>query len=189
MTFDAAFTRFPTLTTKRLRLRQIELNDAKDLFATFSDKEVMRFYGQEPHRSLNETRQWIEYAQTNYRLRETMRWGITLKDEDKVIGSCSFHYFDREHRRAETGYELNRAFWRQGLMTEAMAAALTYGFTKLDLHRVEAIINIANEPSKGLLLKLGFIYEGNLRQRRVFRGRFEDEHYFGLLQDEWLGLV
>ena len=45
------------------------------------------------------------------------------------------------------------------------------------------------ERSKGLLLKLGFVYEGNLRQRFVFQGRFEDEHYFGLLKDEWHGSV
>ena len=49
----------------------------------------------------------------------------------------------------------------------------------------KAIIDMANEQSKGLLLKLGFTYEGNLRQRYFFRGRFEDEHYFGLLKDEW----
>ena len=28
-------------------------------------------------------------------------------------------------------------------------------------------------------------FEGNLRQRYSFRDRFEDEHYFGLLKDEW----
>jgi ribosomal-protein-alanine N-acetyltransferase len=70
-------------------------------------------------------------------------------------------------------------------MTETMSAILAYGFTELGLHRVEAIIDIANERSKGLLLKLGFTYEGNLRQRYYFRDRFEDEHYFGLLKDEW----
>ena len=70
-------------------------------------------------------------------------------------------------------------------MTEAMSSVLTYGFAELGLHRVEAIIDIANERSKGLLLKLGFTYEGNLRQRYFFRDHFEDEHYFGLLKDEW----
>jgi len=53
------------------------------------------------------------------------------------------------------------------------------------LHRVEAIIDIVNERSKGLLLKPGFTYEGNLRQRYPFHDRFEDEHYFGLLKGEW----
>jgi len=57
------------------------------------------------------------------------------------------------------------------------------------LHHVEAIIDIVNEQSKGLLLKPGFTYEGILRQRYPFRDRFEDEHYFGLLRDEWHGSV
>src|SRR5216684_718860 len=126
MTIDAAFTGFPSLTTNRLFLRQIQPTDTEDLFATFSDEEAMQFY---------------------------------------------------EHERA---------FWGRGVMTEAMSAILTYGFDFLGLHRVEAIIDIANERSKGLLLKLGFTYEGNLRQRYFFRDRFEDEHYFGLLKDEWL---
>ena len=189
MTIDTAFTRFPSLTTNRLHLRQIQPEDAEAIFATFSDEEAMQFYGHEPHRSLDETRRSIEQTQTRYVRRETIRWGITLKDEDSVIGSCSFHHFDAGFHRAETGYELNRAFWSQGLMTEALSAILTYGFTELGLHRVEAIIDMANEPSKKLLLKLGFTYEGNLRQRYIFRDRFEDEHYFGLLQDEWLRSV
>jgi [ribosomal protein S5]-alanine N-acetyltransferase len=70
-------------------------------------------------------------------------------------------------------------------MTEAVSAILTYGFDCLGLHRMEAIIDIANERSKGLLLKLGFSYEGNLRQRYFFRDQFEDEHYFGPLRNEW----
>ena len=49
--------------------------------------------------------------------------------------------------RSETGYELHRAFWGQGIMAEAMSAILTYGFAELGLHRVEANIDSANERS------------------------------------------
>ena len=189
MTIDGAFTDFPSLLTNRLRLRQIHPQDAEALFMTFTDEETMQFYGHEPHQSLEETRQWIARTQARYARREAIRWGITLQDEDRVIGSCSFHHFDSGFHRAETGYELNRAWWGQGIMTEALSAVLTYGFTELGLHRVEAIIDIENEPSKNLLLKLGFRYEGTLRQRYAFRDQFEDEHYFGLLKDEWRGAI
>jgi len=53
------------------------------------------------------------------------------------------------------------------------------------LHRIEAVTDDINERSKGLLRKLGFTHEGTLRLRFYFRGRFWDEHYFGLLKDEW----
>lgn len=189
MSIESAFSHFPTLTTQRLLLRQIQPQDAEALFATLSDEETMRFYGHEPHHSLDETNLLIQQIQARYKQRVGIRWGITLKGEDRVIGSCSFHHFGPGFSRVETGYELNRAFWGQGIMSEAMSAVLTYGFTELPLHRIEAIIDIMNERSKNLLLKLGFTYEGNLRQRYAFRDHFEDEHYFGLLKDEWRSSV
>lgn len=185
MTIDAAFTEFPVLRTERLYLRRIEPGDAEAWFPIHSDPEVTEFYGHEPHRTLADTHELIEQVQARYARREAIRWGITLQGEDRLIGSCSFHHFGPGFHRAETGYELERASWGKGIMTEAMKAILSYGFAELGLHRVEAIIDIANELSKGLLLRLGFAYEGNLRQRYVFSGRFEDEHYFGLLKDEW----
>jgi ribosomal-protein-alanine N-acetyltransferase len=43
----------------------------------------------------------------------------------------------------------------------------------------------SNEPSQHVLRKLGFKHEGTLRQRHLFRGRYEDQLYFGLLAKEW----
>jgi ribosomal-protein-alanine N-acetyltransferase len=186
MTIETAFTHFPSLATNRLQLRHIQPSYAEALFALYSDEETMQFYG-EPHRSLDDTLQALAHTQARFVQHEEIRWGITLKGEDQVIGSCGFHHFDTDFHRAETGYILNRAFWGQGMMIEAMSSILTYGFAALGLHRVEAIIDRANERSKSLLLKLGFTYEGNLRQRYAFQGRFEDQHYFGLLTDEWHG--
>lgn len=185
MTIDAAFTYFPTLSTNRLLLRQIVPGDAEELFAIRSDEETMRFFGHEPYESLDETKDLIRQVEELYVKKEAIRWGITFQGEDRLIGACTFFRFDEGFHRAETGCELNRTFWGKGIMTEAMAAVLNFGFNELGLHRVEAIIDIANERSKGLLLKLGFTYEGNLRQRFPFRGHFEDEHFFGLLKDEW----
>lgn len=189
MSLDAAFTHFPSLVTNSLYLRQIQPADAEALFAIRSDRAVMDFYGEEAHQSLEETRVLIQQLQDSYDRREALLWGIVRKGEDTVIGSCTFFSFGPGLHYAETGYELNRAYWRQGIMAEAMPAILTYGFVELGLHRVEAAVDPSNTPSKGLLLKLGFTYEGNLRQRFFFRGQFLDAHYFGLLKDEWLKSV
>ncbi|GAC1430333.1 MAG: GNAT family protein [Ktedonobacteraceae bacterium] len=186
MSIDVAFTQFPTLATNRLHLRQLRLTDAEALFAMRSDPEGMEFFGQEPQQSIEETHTLIQRLQTFYDQREALFWCITLKGEDTVIGSCTFFSFGPHFHYAETGYELHRAYWRQGITTEAMSAVLTYGFTELGLHRIEADVAPENIRSKNLLLKLGFTFEGNLRQRYYFRGQFEDEYYFGLLKDEWL---
>ncbi len=94
MTIDAAFTDFPSLATNRLFLRHIQPGDAENLYAIFSDKEAMQFYGHAPHRSVDETHALIEQIQVRYGRREAIRWGVTLKGEDRVLGSCGFHHFD-----------------------------------------------------------------------------------------------
>ena len=189
MNLDPAFDSFPRLETPRLILRQIQLADAEALFATFSDEAVMEFYGDLPHRTVEDSHELVRRQHEWYARREGIRWGITRKGEDVVIGSCGLFKFDEEARRAETGYELGRAYWRQGIMSEALGALLTFAFASLWLHRIEAVVDDANERSKGLLRSLGFVHEGTLRQRFFFRGRFWDEHYFGLLHDEWRRLT
>ena len=184
---DAIFTTFPRIETPRLTLRRIEQRDAEALFPVFSDEQVMEYYGNPVHRALADTQEQIRMLDHWYARREGIRWGIARKDDpdETLIGSCGFFLFDEAFQRAETGYELRRDCWRQGIMREALSAALTFAFTTMGLHRVEAVVDDGNDASQGLLRALGFTHEGRLRQRFFFRDRFWDEHYFGLLADEW----
>ncbi|HET8912757.1 MAG TPA: GNAT family protein [Ktedonobacteraceae bacterium] len=186
MTIDAAFTQFPCLTTERLVLRRLQIEDAPALFSIYSDEESMRYFGNNPQQSLSDTEALIRRLQALYASRRSIRWGVAFKDSDTLIGTCSLHHFDEGYHCVQTGYDLNRTHWGKGIMTEAMLTVLNFGFTDLGVHRIEAIIDIENERSRKLLLRLGFTYEGNLRQRYFERGIFEDEYYFGLLEDEWL---
>lgn len=179
------FLPFPILHTPRLRLRPIGQHDADTLHAILADEETMRYYGSPPHRTLAETDALIATIAARIARRELLRWGLTRRDDDRLLGSCSLHAFDLGRHRAETGYALHRDAWGQGLMAEALTAILGYAFGPLRLHRVEAIIDDANGRSKGLLLKLGFVYEGALRERYPRGNGFVDEHYYGLLAREW----
>lgn len=185
MRLGPAFDSFPRLETPRLILRQIQPGDAEAIYATFSDEVVMEFYGELPHRSVDDSRELIRRQQEWYARREGIRWGITRKGEDGMVGSCGLFKFDEEASRAELGYELGRAYWHQGIMSEALDAMLTFAFKALEVHRIEAVVDDDNVRSKGLLRSLGFTHEGTLRERFYFRDRFWDEHYFGLLSDEW----
>lgn len=184
---DTIFASVPVIETPRLRLRDIREGDAEAVFATFSDPQTLEFYDVLPHHSVEESRELIREITGWYARREGIRWGITLRGSDEVIGSCGLFKFDEGFHRAETGYELRRAYWRQGIMSEALHGALTFGFTEMGLHRIEAVTDGANVRSTGLLRSLGFTPEGVLRERFAWQGRFIDEHYFGLLRDEWHG--
>ena len=156
MSLDAAFAAFPELETPRLRLREPRPEDAAALFAVFSDEEVVRYYGVLPHQSVADSAELIRRLGEWYAAQQAIRWAITRNGEDVFLGSCGFHRFDRESRRAELGYEVGRAHWRQGIASEAVGALLVFGFDRMGLHRIEATVDGDNEPSKRLLLKLGF---------------------------------
>ncbi|MCC6612806.1 MAG: GNAT family N-acetyltransferase [Anaerolineae bacterium] len=189
MTIDAAFTQFPVLSTRRLHLRAIQPTDEAALFAIKSNPAVTHPYGRTPHASLEDTRAWMQRIHGNFERREGLVWAITFQGDETVIGTVLLWNFDEAYQCGEIGYELDPAYWRQGIMAEVVPVILRYGFTALDLHRIEAVTSAENVPSGGLLRKLGFALEGTLRQRQFFAGRYEDQLYFGLLKDEWLKAI
>lgn len=185
MTLEEIFAKLPCLGTDRLRIRQMRTTDAPALFAIKSDLEVTKHYGQEPHRSLDQTREWVQKRIADYERREVIFWVLALRDDDTAIGSVCFWNFDPTLSCAEIGYELHPTYWRSGIMSEALSAIITFGFKQLALHRIEANPLAINQASSELLLKLGFKHEGTLRERVFFRGHFIDQLYFGLLEEEW----
>jgi ribosomal-protein-alanine N-acetyltransferase len=187
MTLDEAFTRLATLTSGRLCIRQMQIDDTEAVFAFKSDPEVTRQYGQEPHRTKDETGAWLQRRVSDYEDRDAIFWVITLKDDDAAIGECCFWNFDPGFHCAEIGYELDSKYWHRGLMTEALSEVLAYGFAEMGLHRIEANPLKINVGSRKLLLRLGFKEEGILRERHFFENRFEDQFYYGLLSTEWAG--
>jgi len=185
LTLDEAFAKVPTFTTGRLVLRPMEPGDAEAIFEIKGDPGVTECYAAEPHATRDQTRKWVEDRLDGYRERKSIWWMYTLKEQSRVIGSCCYWHIDEESRCAEIGYELNRAYWHQGISSEALVPILEYGFDGMGLNRIEACPFAENASSNRLLQNLGFKLEGTLRQRVWFRGRFLDQHYYGLLKGEF----
>ena len=115
---------------------------------------------------------------------EALFWCITLKGEDTVIGSCTFWNFDPDFHTAEIGYELHRAFWQQGIMTEAVACALSYGFRKLGCTASRRSSWRRIWHPSGCYASSASCTRATLRQRSYFRGEYQDQLYFGILSDD-----
>lgn len=175
---------FPQLETKRLALREMQPDDAEALFRVLSDEEVMRYYDGVPFTTLEESFQSIERHRRRFEQQEAIRWGITLKGENIVIGNCGFAW-DMQHRSAALVYVLSRSYWRQGIMTEALQALLAFVFDTKNVHRVEAEVVVNNVASVHTLQKFGFHEEGILRERFFVNEHFHDEKIFSLLKNEY----
>lgn len=175
---------FPQLETERLLLREMKPEDAEALYRVLSDEEVMRYYDSLPFTNIAESYQTIERHRQRFEQEEAIRWGITLKGENIVIGNCGF-FWEMRNYLAELAYVLARAYWRQGIMTEALQALLQFGFATKNLHRIEAEVVVDNIASARTLQKLGFREEGILRERLFVNEHFYDMKIFALLRSEY----
>ena len=107
------------------------------------------------------------------------------KKSEQIIGRCGLHNWNEEHRRAEIGYVMNdEEFKRKGLMSEAVAAILEFGFTQLNLNRIDAMVGAGNTASLRIIEKSGFVKEGVLRQHVLLAGKFEDSILYSKLLSE-----
>lgn len=172
----------PALHTPRLRLRALSMADAPAIFAYSQDPEVASHVLWETHASIEDSRAFLSVVESRYDGGLAMDWGIEL--EGRVVGTIGF--FDRrdDHRRAELGYALGRAFWGRGLMVEACAAVVDHGFDTLGFHRVVASTRAENVASQRVLEKAGFRREGLRREHLHVKGRWWDIVVFGRLAHE-----
>lgn len=177
---------FPKIETERFVLRAIEISDAEEIFHYFSKDEVTKYYDLDTFVEVNEAIRLIENWQTRFINDEGIRWGIATKEDNKIIGSCGFHNWEKEHFKAEVGFEVTPEYWREGVMTEVLRYILPYGFEKIGLYRIEALYDPDNTASKKTLEKAGFTYEGTLRKSAFEKGRFCDAAICSILKEEYI---
>lgn len=182
------FREFPQLYTQRLILRQINAVDRAAIFRIYSDEEVTRYNAIAQLNHISDAETLIDGFQEQYRTRTAIWWGVTLKDKGTVIGTCGFHNWTRAGlyaHSANIGYGMARVYWRHGYTTEALRALLTFGFSTMQLNRIQADLMTDNLPSMRLLEKLGFQVEGVMRERGFWKDEFHDLHHFALLKRDW----
>jgi ribosomal-protein-alanine N-acetyltransferase len=170
--------------TDRLFLKEITPDIIYKLFTFYNDEEIMQFLGLESENELEMERMKFEGGRTTYRT-SFKNFLLIDKATNRVIGGLGFHNWYPQHFRSEIGYHLNESHRNKGLMTEALKTAIEFGFSGMDLNRIEAFTSTKNIASQKLLSKLGFKQEGMLRQHYFFENRLEDDYCYALLKQEY----
>jgi len=183
---DTPVERFPSLTTSRLTLREIVPTDAASLLAIHGDREAMRWFGNDPITSLPEAEQLVKtFAYWRKPPVLGTRWAIERDQDHRFIGTCGLFRWNRNWKSCTLGYELARDTWGGGLMTEALQAALAWGFESMALNRIEAQVHPENAASLKLLERFGFVKEGLQRQAGFWGGEHRDLLQLSLLRHEY----
>jgi len=153
------FTPFPEIKSERLFLRKIEISDSDVILFLRSNETVTKFIERPENRKTKNIADAIkfikelnEYLETN----KSIAWGITIKNNPKIIGTICLWNFSKDKKTAEVGYDLDPKFQRKGIMNETMKMIIDFGFKELKLDKIEAFTHHKNENSKKLLEKNRF---------------------------------
>lgn len=176
----------PKVETDRLILRQRVTADVPDMLSYVSLESVAYPAGLKPIQTLEEEYDYFEnkYYQNLEKNQLPSGYGIALKGENRIIGSCDFNH-RHEDDVFEIGYILHPDYWGQGYMVEAVSALIEVGFNLLDLHKIELRCYDYNQQSRRIAEKLHFTLEGTIRDRKDVQGNRCAELVYGLFKSEW----
>ncbi|WP_339836822.1 GNAT family N-acetyltransferase [uncultured Flavobacterium sp.] len=153
------FIPFPKIESKNLILRRVLESDCKIILYPRSDEEINKFIDRPEHRktkTIEEAKKFILQINENLETNKSITWGITLKNEPKIIGTICLWNFSEDNKTAEVGYDLEPKFQGKGIMSESLQSVLEYGFKNLNLDIIEAYTHQKNENSKALLERNNF---------------------------------
>lgn len=165
---------FPTLESKRLILRSYEEHDADSLFAIYSDPRITRFNDYDPITTGEEAVEKVGRNHTQFEEQLQIRWGIELKEQKRLVGTCGLCNFKNRSNKCTIGYDLLYAEWNKGIMTETIRMITAYAFSQMEIHRIEGYVSPENHASIKVLEKCGFQKEGLLRDVDFFKGTYQD---------------
>ena len=92
----------PVLTTDRLTLRAVTMDDAEAMFEYSSNDNVSRYVLWETHQTLEDAKAFIEMAIETYEMRDFYHWGIEYNGQ--LIGTIDYVGLNEYSGMGEIGY-------------------------------------------------------------------------------------
>ena len=148
------------LETKRLLLRHLIAEDLDDLFRLYSDSEIRKYFP-EGVLTLAGAREELEWHMDDYVQHPQLGlWATIHKEGGKFIGRCGLLPWEIDGKpEIEIAYLIDKAYWNQGLATEAAQGLLQNGFEKLKLSRMICMMHPDNTASQRVAEKIGMTLE------------------------------
>lgn len=147
--------------TERLVLRRFVLEDADKMYQNWAgDSEVTKYLTWPTHGSVEVTKRLLSEWISSYSDEKQYQWCIAKKENDEPIGSISVVDSNEKAESFEIGYCISRAYWHQGITSEALAAVMKYLLDEVGVRRIESRHDPKNPHSGAVMQKCGLQYEG-----------------------------
>lgn len=178
---NVIFAQYQRIETKRLILRPVILQDAKDMYE-YTKVEETTYFVFPMHQSITDTKNNIDNC---FMAAPLGKYGIELKDTRQLIGTIDLRVKESQNN-AELGYTLNKKYWGNGIIPEACQALLKLGFEELNLIRIYAYHDVENLNSGRVMDKIGMKKEEVIPDARCSKGKVVTLVLQGITQNEWL---
>ncbi|WP_245795588.1 GNAT family N-acetyltransferase [Arenibacter nanhaiticus] len=170
--------------TKNYRLKEIELSDLKYIHKGLSNPDITKYY--DVHFcTLKETEEQMEWYNNLKKEGTGIWWGIYDNQNHHFCGAGGFNNLDKQHKKAEIGLWLLKEYWGKEILKEIMPKLFNYGFTQLNLNRIEGFVVSENSKCKSALKKINFKYEGTMREYEIKNGKKINVDIYSILKSEW----
>jgi [ribosomal protein S5]-alanine N-acetyltransferase len=141
------FSPFPTLQTERLALRQLVLEDVNAITALRNNELVNLHLDRQKTTTTKEALLFIDKIDKGISNNQSIYWVIALKENNFLIGTICYWNIVAEKDVAEIGYELHPDYHGKGIMQQAMALVIDFGFNTMQLKMITAFTSPANIAS------------------------------------------
>lgn len=171
------------LETERLVLRQFALEDADKMYQNWaSDPEVTKYLTWPTHESVGVTKRVLSDWVSSYDNENQYQWCIAKKENNEPIGSISVVNMKEKAESFEIGYCISRAYWHQGITSEALRAVMDYLLNEVGARRIESRHDPRNPHSGAVMQKCGLRYEGTRIQADWNNTGICDEALYGYVK-------
>ncbi|MBY0009372.1 GNAT family N-acetyltransferase [Paenibacillus typhae] len=109
--------------------------------------------------------------------------GLWVRGE--LAGIIGYHEIDWLSRSVGIGYWLGEGYEGYGYMTSACRVFVDYALLEMELNRIEIRCATGNKASRAIPERLGFVFEGVLRQSEKLPHGYVNHAVYGLLRSEW----
>ncbi|QED49399.1 GNAT family N-acetyltransferase [Cytobacillus dafuensis] len=188
MNIDQVFAAFPVLESESLVLKKMEEAHIQELYTIYSNDKVFEYCGIIPKNNLQTVSKMIGHFERDYHKKSRIKWGIFQKTEvNKLVGIIELMDFNQKVNMVTLGYYLAEDNWGKGIASESVRMVVKFLFEEVNMNRIQAEVMPANEISKKVLLKNGFMKEGLLRQATIWSGKgVVDLEIYSILKEDYM---
>lgn len=170
----------PELRAGDLLLRPWRDADASAVVRAYDDPDIQQWHARSM--TADEALEWVRSWADRWQEETAAGWAVT--EQGSLVGRAGIQRVDLHEALAEVAYWVVPGARGRGIATVAAGAVIDWAFEQLGLHRLELTHAVGNEASCRTAAKLGFTFEGVMRQQALHLDGWHDMHLHSLLEDD-----